>query len=136
MERSPHIWFRIRVALVALSIPAWLLVRAAMPDDFSQPPAWYFPFVLAGFALGSVLVWQMLRGDQNWCRPSWTANPLNQDAPLEGIHLAGWSFIVGALGLLVTSLFHQPLDWAWILPGCIGIGLLAGIWVASTGNAA
>jgi hypothetical protein len=107
-----------------------------MPDDFSQPPKWYFPFVLSGFALVSVVAWQILCSDRDWHRPSWTANPFNQSTPLEGIHLTGWSFVAGALGLLVANLFHQSTDWAWVLPACIGAGLLVGVRVAATGNAA
>ncbi|MCC8688093.1 hypothetical protein LN455_20460, partial [Xanthomonas campestris] len=135
MERSSHIWLTTRLTLVALSIPAWLLIRATMPDDFSQPPKWYIPFILGGFALVSVIAWQVLRNDLVWQRPSWTANPFNQSMPLEGLHLSGWSFVLGALGLLLANFFHQPTDWAWVLPGCIGTGLLVGVRVAATGNA-
>ena len=135
MERSSHIWLIVRLILVALSIPTWLLIRAAMPDDFSQPPNWYFPFVLGGLTLASVVAWQAIRGDQYWHRPSWLANPLNQSTPLEGIHLSGWSFVVGALGLFTANMINHSTDWAWVLPGCIGVGLLAGVRLAATGVA-
>jgi len=106
-----------------------------MPDDFSQPPPWYFPFIIVGFTMFGVMAWHMLRSEMDWHRPSWTANPFNWGAPLEGVHLSGWSFVVGALGLLAANLFAQSTDWAWVLPGSIGVGFLVGARVVATGTA-
>jgi len=133
MDRFSQTWFRVRLALVALSVPVWLFIRAAMSDDFSRPPPWHFPFIIGGFTLFGVVALYVLRSDMDWHRPSWTANPFTSSAPLEGVHLSGWSFVVGALGLLAANLFIQPVDWAWVFPGSIGIGFLAGVRVVATG---
>ncbi|WP_111266037.1 hypothetical protein [Marilutibacter maris] len=125
----------IRLILVAFSVPAWLVIRAAMPDDFSQAPQWHFPFIVVGFTAFGVVAWRMFHSDMEWKRPRWSASPFNWSTPLEGIHLSGWSFIAGGLGLLVANLFAQAADWAWVLPGSVGLGFLVGAHVVATGDA-
>ena len=127
MKESTTFWFYVRLALVALSVPIWLAIRSAMPDDFSQPPKWYFPCILIGFSLFSVFALSVLRSESHWQTPNWHANPLDHHRPLEGLHLTGWSFILGSFGLFFANLFYKASDWSWVLPGCIGLGLLLGV---------
>lgn len=102
-----------------------------MQDDFSSPPSWYFPLAIAGFAAFGVVFLSVLRSDQEWTTPSWRHNPLDTSRPLEGFHLAAWSFLAGALALLMAAALREPTDWAWVLPACIGIGFLAGVRLVS-----
>ena len=131
MEFPPRGWLHLRVALVALAVPLWVVVRSRMPDDFSGPPAWYFPLILAAFAVFSVMFVCVLRPDLDWSRPVWSANPFLLRQPLQGLHLSGWSFVVGAAGLLVQNVSSQASDWSWVLPGSIGLGWLVGIELVS-----
>jgi hypothetical protein len=55
MEDSSKFWLVARIAIAASSVPAWLLIRAAMTDDFSVRPKWHFPLVLIGFSFFSVI---------------------------------------------------------------------------------
>ncbi len=59
--------------------------------------------------------------------PNWRDNPLDISRPLEGFHLSAWSFLAGAVALLVFGLFQKPTDWAWVLPASLGVGLLIGV---------
>jgi Co/Zn/Cd efflux system component len=127
MKESSNFWFFVRLALTLLAIPIWLVIRSNMQDDFSQPPKWYFVCASVGFAFFSVLSLSMLRTDKEWRVPSWFANPLDQNQPLEGMHLAGWSFVLGSIGLLISGMLGEPNDWSWAIPGCIGVGLLLGV---------
>ena len=131
MESRSQTWLIVRVALVALSAPSWLMIRATIEDDFSVPPSWYFPLFLAGFSLFGVVFLSVLRSDKEWGAPNWHDNPLDMTRPLQGLHLSAWSFIAGAFALLLFGLLQAPIDWAWVLPGCIGIGLLAGVRLVS-----
>jgi len=131
MESRSQTWLIVRVLFVALSAPAWLMARATMQDDFSAPPSWYFPLILVGFSLIGVIFLSVLRSDKEWAPPSWRANPLDVSRPLQGFHLAAWSLIVGSLALVAAGLFREQADWAWVLPACVGIGMLAGVRLVS-----
>ena len=121
----------IRIALIALSAPAWLMIRNTMQDDFSASPSWYFPFVLVGFSAFGVVFLSVLRSDKDWVVPTWRGNLFDISRPLEGFHLSGWSFLAGAFALLLIGLLRDRADWAWVLPGCVGLGLLAGVRLVS-----
>ena len=131
MGTTSQNWKAVRVALVLLSAPLWLFFRSEMQGDFSAPPRLHFPLVLFGFSLFGVIVLSVLRSDKEWVIPSWHANPFDMARPLEGLHLSAWGFIVGALALLLVGVLRAPIDWSWVLPGCVGVGLLAGIRVVS-----
>ncbi len=102
-----------------------------MQEDFPTPPRWHFLLILIGFSAVSVLVLSVLRSDKDWVSPSWSESPLDAGRPLDGLHLAAWSFLAGAFALIVTGMLRGPTDWAWVLPGCIGLGLLVGIRLVS-----
>ena len=127
MESRSQTWLIIRIASLVLSAPLWLIFRAEMPGDFSVPPSWYFPLFLVGFSLFSVIFISVIRSDKEWVAPSWYDNPFDRSRPLQAFHLASWSFLVGSLFLLVVGLFREQPDWAWVLPACMGIGMLAGV---------
>jgi len=131
MASKSQTWLIIRIVLIALSAPVWLVIRNSMRDDFSAPPSWYFPFVLVGFSVCGVVFLSVLRSDKDWVAPTWRSNPFDSSRPLEGFHLSGWSFLAGAFALLLVGLFRDLADWAWVLPGCIGLGLLAGVRLVS-----
>jgi len=131
MDRLPLTWLQLRIALVVLSAPAWLAIRAAMQDDFSTPPSWHFPIILIGFSGFFVLFLSVLRADMEWVAPSWHHSPLDNHRPLEGLHLSACSFLAGALALLVVGILREPTDWAWVLPASVGLGLLVGVRLAS-----
>lgn len=131
MESRSQTWLLVRIVFVLLSMPAWLVIRAQMQDGFSRPPSWYFPLLITGFGAFAVVLPSVLRSDKEWVAPSWRNSLLSTGRPLEGFHLCAWSFLAGAFALLVVGLFREPTDWAWVLPGCIGIGILAGIRLVS-----
>lgn len=132
MDRRLPTWKFFRIALVFLSAPAWLLIRSAMQDEFSTPPSWHFLIILIGLSGFSVLLLSVLQSDKEWASPRWSENPLNNDRPLEGFHLSAWSFLAGAFALFLAGMLREPVDWAWVLPGCIGLGLWVGICLVST----
>lgn len=131
MDTPPRNWKAIRIALIALYAPLWLVVRAMMEDDFSSPPAWHVPLVLLGIPMCVVIVWSTLDDGKDWSAPSWHATPFDSHRPLQGLHAGAWGFIAGAVALLIAGLFKTPVDWAWVLPGCIGAGILAGMRVVA-----
>jgi hypothetical protein len=131
MQEASQNWKSIRVALVVLSAPIWLFFRSEMQGELSTPPSWYFPLVLCGFTLFGVIFLSVLRPDKEWAAPSWHANPFDMTRPLEGLHASGWGSIAGALTLFVFGMLQAQTDWSWVLPGCFGAGLLAGIRVVS-----
>jgi hypothetical protein len=131
MASKPQAWLIFRIVLIALSAPVWLLIRNSMQGAFSAPPSWYFPFVLVGFSAFGVVFLSVFRSDKDWVAPTWRGNPFDGSRPLEGFHLSGWSFLAGAFALLLIGLLRDPTDWAWVLPGCIGLGLLSGVRLVS-----
>ena len=131
MESRSQTWLLVRIAFVLLSAPAWLAIRAQMQDDFSKPPTWYFPLVLVGFSAFAVIFLSILRSDKEWVAPSWRSSPLDLGRPLERFHLSAWSFLAGAIALLVMGFFREPTDWAWVLPASVGIGMLTGVRLVS-----
>src|SRR5689334_6178546 len=106
MDRSSPFWTSLRLALVILSGPLWIVIRFNMPDDFSRPPNLAFPFVLAGFSAFGVIAWWALNSDPNslyeWSRPSWGKSPFGWHQPMQGLHLTAWSSAVGAVCLLIV----------------------------------
>lgn len=131
MESRSRSWLAFRIATVLLSLPAWIVIRSQMQDDFSDPPSWYFPLLLTGFVAFGVVALCALRSDKEWAAPSWRNNPFDIARPLEGFHLSAWSFLGGALALFLSGLMREPIDWAWVLPGCMGVGILLGVHIAS-----
>ncbi|MDH5821912.1 hypothetical protein QFW77_02740 [Luteimonas sp. RD2P54] len=131
MESNSKTWLMVRILFIVLSIPAWLTITAVMQDDFSAPPSWDFPLFFIGFSAFSVVALSVFRNDKEWVAPSWRGNPFDIGRPLEGFHLSGWSFVAGAVALLLASLLQEQGDWAWVFPGCIGVGLLAGVRLVS-----
>ena len=82
---------------------------------------------LIGFPLFGVIGWSTLDGGKDWSAPSWHATPFDNHQPLQGLHAGAWGFIAGAVTLVIAGQFETPVDWAWVLPGCIGAGILAGV---------
>lgn len=117
--------------MIVLQAPLWLIVRASMQDDFPSPPAWHVPLALIGFSLFGVIGWSTLDSAKDWSAPSLRANPFDNHQPLQGLHAGAWGFLAGAVALFLVGLFKTPVDWAWVLPGCIGAGILAGVRVAA-----
>jgi hypothetical protein len=131
MDTPPRNWKAIRIASIALHAPLWLIVRAMMEDDFSSPPEWHFPLVLIGFSMFGVIGWSTLDGGKDWSAPRWDVDPFDNHQPLQGLHMGAWGFIAGAVALLIAGQSETPVDWAWVLPGCIGAGILAGVRVVA-----
>jgi hypothetical protein len=132
-------WFKARIALLALCfIASPLFLSATRHEDFSQP-SWSFPLIMVGIVtLATIFVVGLQQinplSHETWERPSWSSSPFDGWSLLRNFHISAWCLISTGVGSLVFGLVATPHSWAGELPLSVGVGVLLGVRIVSSGS--